>query len=498
MSFKRIYAMLAAGIMLSACVLSACGEESSPDIAASTTAAETSAPETEELSEVELRAQVSDDLPEADFDGYTFRVVIENYIGDWYDIPELTGDIVDDAVYKRNLAVSERFNIKYEYISPGDYTAVGNWMQKTVLAAEDAFDLGIHHVVNASKVVLKGVFLDWYQVPHIDLTKPWWNRSNIEDLTYAGVAPIVIGDYVLNAVSGTYCMFYDKVVADSYGISDMYGTVNDGKWTIDLMSALTENVYTDLNGDNQRSRDDYYGFATGAASNIGAYLWAFNNPVCTKNSDGTISVTIKSDKMNQIVEKLNKICWENTGTYYAPGGDDHHNGGINMFRENKAMFANGGIGSAVALRDFEHDFGIIPYPKWDEQQVDYRELVDGSHCCELIPITTTDLERSGVIIEALNAESYKQVIPVYFETALKVKYSRDNESVQILDMLLANRFFDFGYVYDGWEGASFWLEGLVQKHNSDFESFYAKNEKKMNKHYDKVFAYLEELAAAQG
>ncbi|MBQ7720680.1 MAG: hypothetical protein IJT56_08865, partial [Clostridia bacterium] len=231
MSFKHISAMLAAGIMLSACILSACGEESAPDVAAATTAAETSAPETEELSEVELRAQVSDDLPEADFDGYTFRVVIENYIGDWYDIPEFTGDIVDDAVYKRNLAVSERFNVKFEYISPGDYTAVGNWMQKTVLAAEDAFDLGIHHVVNASKVVLKGVFLDWYQVPHIDLTKPWWNRSNIEDLTYAGVAPIVIGDFVLNAFSGTYCMFFDTVVADSYGISDMYGTLNDGKWT---------------------------------------------------------------------------------------------------------------------------------------------------------------------------------------------------------------------------------------------------------------------------
>ena len=497
MKFRSLSGILAA-VLAASCLISACGEEASPAAAASTTAAEniTEAAETEPPSEIELRAMISDDLPEADFGGYEFRVVIENYIGDWYDIGELTGDIVDDAVYNRNLAVSERFNIKYSYIQPGDYNSVGSWMQKTVLAAEDAFDIGIHHVVNASKIVLKGVFLDWYKVPHIDLTKPWWNRSNIEDLTYAGVAPIVIGDYVFNAVSATYCMFFDKVVADSYGIGDMYGLVSDGKWTIDKMSEFTENVYTDLNGNNERDRDDYYGFATGAASNIGAYIWAFDNPVCRKNSDGTVSVTIKTEKMNSIVEKINRICWNNVGTYNSPGGDDHHSGGVNMFRENKAMFANATIGNAgSALREFEHDFGIIPYPKWDEQQADYRELVDGSHCCELIPITSTDLERSGIIIEALNAESYKQVIPVYFETALKVKYSRDNESVQILDMLLANRFFDFGYVYDGWEGASFWLEGLVQQHKTDFESFYAKNEKKVLKHYDKVFAFLEELAA---
>ncbi|HHX53531.1 MAG TPA: hypothetical protein GX704_01350 [Clostridiales bacterium] len=496
---KILSAMLAALLLISAALISACGKSDAPAGGSDTTAAETTAAET--MSELDARAAVSDDLPEADFGGYNYRIVCENDQSWYYYNEEQTGDVINDAVFLRNAAVGERFNFELTMASCSDYGTSGTFMQKAVLAGDDAFDLCCSHIVNVSTLVIKDIFMNWYDIPHINFEKPWWARSNIEDLTYNGVAILGIGDYALSAIGRTYCMFFNRQLATTYGIEGIYDTVMDGKWTIDKLSELTQDIYQDLNSDEKRDVEDFYGFATGVASNVGAYLWAFENPICKKDSDGNIAVVMATPKMSAMLEKLNKIMWENQGTYYNKNHTSKidasaaHVGGRDLFIYGRAIFANGYIDQAIDFfREVEDDYGIIPYPKWDENQADYRSLVDGNHAALAIPKTTADLERAGIIMEALNAEGYKSVVPVYIETALKVKYARDNESVQVLDMLIANRYFDFGYVYDGWSGGSFWLEGLVQGNKNDWESHYAKNEKKMNAHYQKVFDYFDSVA----
>jgi len=123
-------------------------------------------------------------------------------------------------------------------------------------------------------------------------------------------------------------------------------------------------------------------------------------------------------------------------------------------------------------------------------------MADGNHASLLVPKTAGDLDKVGIITEALCAESYKSLVPAYYETALKVKYTRDAESVEVLDMLINSRVFDFGYVYDAWQGCSFYLEGLVQNQDTGFESYYAKNETKVEKHYQDVFEVFEEYTNA--
>lgn len=41
-------------------------------------------------------------------------------------------------------------------------------------------------------------------------------------------------------------------------------------------------------------------------------------------------------------------------------------------------------------------------------------------------------------------ESRKSVIPAYYEVALKVKFTRDEESAKMLDLAFENRVFDYG------------------------------------------------------
>ncbi|MCR5264757.1 MAG: hypothetical protein K6D94_12840, partial [Clostridiales bacterium] len=468
---KIISLILLASVTVGAAA--ACGGAGTGEPASTTAApdggAVTEPAETEPLSDLELRALVSDDLPEADYGGYTWRIVAETNYLNHYFMEEEDGDVIDDAVYGRNLRVSERYNIDYEVVCDTDQ---GNFIKKTVTAGEDAFDVVSMHVVSLSGSAVNGYFMNFYDLPYVNFEKPWWGQSNIDDLTYHGVALMGVGNYGLNSIGQTYCVFFDKTKVENYGLGDLYAIVNDGVWTIDKQTELTKDIYLDQNGDGQRDIEDLYGFATSPYSNINAYLWAFDNPICAKDEKGDISVVIHTPKASSIVDKLAFITHDVPGTFYSTkyqskDGMGKHGGPRDLFVKGNVLLANGLFEYSLLYFRECADFGIIPYPKWDENQERYLTMVDGGHAAEAVPLTCQDPERTSVILEALNAETYKTVVPAYYEIALKVKYARDNESIEMMDMIMQSRIFDFGYVYDNWNGASFWMENLVANKNHD-------------------------------
>jgi len=60
-----------------------------------------------------------------------------------------------------------------------------------------------------------------------------------------------------------------------------------------------------------------------------------------------------------------------------------------------------------------------------------------------VPVTCENPDEIGAVLEALAAESYRSVVEVYFETALKAKYSSDSYSAQCVDIIrsVAKKYF---------------------------------------------------------
>ena len=52
-----------------------------------------------------------------------------------------------------------------------------------------------------------------------------------------------------------------------------------------------------------------------------------------------------------------------------------------------------------------------------------------------IPVTNTKMDMTGMLLEALAAESYRTVTPIYYEMALKIKYVRDDISAIMIDLV---------------------------------------------------------------
>jgi hypothetical protein len=96
------------------------------------------------------------------------------------------------------------------------------------------------------------------------------------------------------------------------------------------------------------------------------------------------------------------------------------------------------------LRAMETDFGILPYPKFDEkQEAYYTRLGGGDLFFTGITSTKEDLERTSAILEAMACDSLKTVVPAYYDIMLKTKLARDEESEEMIDYIIDQRVFDW-------------------------------------------------------
>ncbi len=421
------------------------------------------------------RSLVSDNLPVKDYGGRTFRVVAHNRAE--FEIPEEKrnqGDLIVDAKFARNGLVENRFNVKIEVVyGDSKYKEEADYVSKTVLAGNDEFDLFAGMVMSMGGLVTKKLFLNWYDIEHIDFSKPWWYESNATNLTYNGKSQIAISHLNQSAVGGAYCLFFNKNLAASYELGDLYSIVLDGKWTFDKLTEMVKDLYTD-DGNDERDLNDFYGFAQMQGTALNAYLWAFDNPVCTKNAEGVPEISVKTDKIDSIVADLYDFCFNNSGVYFDPSKSNTEDESAKLFFGGKAIFQMGSVGSPNSkyYRDLEFDFGLIPLPKYDENQTQYKTMVGGHHTALAIPKTCRDTEFVGIIVEALSAESWKTVTPTLYEIALKTRYLRDSQSKEIMDMVIEGTQFDFGTVYDNWQGFAFMLQRLMSDQSSNFQSYY--------------------------
>ena len=301
---------------------------------------------------------------------------------------------------------------------------------------------------------------------------------------------------MLNAIGRSYCVFYNKSLAENYTLENLYDVVNDGKWTIDYIQEITKDMYIDLNANGKVDGDDSFGLITTPGSPVNTYLWAFGGHILQKNQSGDVELVYHNAKTGEMVQKLCSFFFDNEAIQNQNEDTDFptpvHSYSLDRFIDGRSVFINNEIFASIEyLRDMKDDYGILPYPKWDENQDKYYTMVDGSHDVLAVPITVSDPERTGIITEALCAESYKQVVPAYYETALKTKYTRDDESIAMIDMIVNSRVFDLGYVYDGWKGASFIFQNLISNNNPNFESKWASSESAITKYYQSVIDYFE-------
>jgi len=101
---------------------------------------------------------------------------------------------------------------------------------------------------------------------------------------------------------------------------------------------------------------------------------------------------------------------------------------------------------------------------------------------------------ASVILEALACEYQKRVIPSYYEISIKVKSVRDDDSIEMIEMMMANRHYDLGDTIWKGEVSDQYMECFSNKTNT-FQSVTERIEPKVTGALEKA---VEAFRAAGG
>lgn len=469
LSILLVYFIVATSILTVACSNSGVEYDGTVSIQENSGDAETD-------NETDKRRAISDNLPETDFEGEIFRISTKE--GTLYEIytEEEDGEILNDALYQRNRTVEERFNVEIvPLITNADdgQTHVNN-VKKTIIAGDDAFDLAATYVFTSGTIIIEKLYINWLSMQHNDLTKPWWingvnEKFQVEDVIYAAVS-----DMCISALKLTYGIFYNKNIGQSFNVEDYYQVVRDGAWTIEYFISQVKDIYSDTNGDGLRDKNDLYGFTAESATNLDVYTFAFDISIIDRNEEGVPEIVLNNDRTIKAVETINRLYWDGSGSYVPTDYGEP----ITVFKDGGAMFTTTWLGNAFSVfREMEDDYGILPYPKFDDNQEIYMTGAMDNYSVLGVPITAKNLDMISIITEALNAESYKTLFPIYYTQALQNKFARDTESIEMIDILMAGRNFDFSTLFaSNIPGIPWLFRSLVNSKSTDFVSQYAKSE----------------------
>lgn len=487
----RTVSLLLASTMC-ASLLASCAENSNPgtDISDATTTVN----ETNE----EVTTSNLDTLSPTDFGGADFNILCR--VGKEYEIriESETADVVEDAVYKRNALIDEKYNVNIKAVSvPGTWDEQAIFMdtvKKSVQAGDNAYDLVAAYLAYGANLGIEGYYRNLYELEGLDPTKPWWAAGFVENNTVNGCLFFIAGDLSLTMWESMYGFFFNKQLATDYNISNLYDVVNEGRWTVAKLDEYTKLVSNDLNGDGKYTDVDLYGYAANNHS-LRAFITSCDIPIASRNSEGFYDLVYGTDKVMTLYDTVRSMIYDANFIFVNdPTCGDEYRDVIPMFMENRALFMSGSLDNTKKLREMESDFGIIPFPKYDENQKEYiSHAYDGMSMFSVLK-TVKDTTLSGTITEALCAASKDYVIPAFYDITLQTKVTRDTESQAMLDLIRETVHFDFGFVHAVAFGGIFQLFGdtMVINKKPSYSSVYAGQKKSFDKKFEKVMdAYAE-------
>lgn len=222
---------------------------------------------------------------------------------------------------------------------------------------------------------------------------------------------------------------------------------------MDKLAAYSKLASNDLNGDSIMNEEDQWGLL--ASGNVAAaLLWSCGGSLGTTDSIGNVITAIDSEKNINILEKIYNVFSDRDSIIDSnriPKGDYTssfvHQRAI--FNDGRALFIGGLISYVDYFNDMDDGFGILPLPKYDEDQKDYICTVQ-EWCATMlsVPKNAENLERTSVILETLCSASVSTITEAYYDVTLQRKRTQDEESREMLDIIFASRIFDTVYAYN--------------------------------------------------
>ncbi len=435
MKKKQILSLLLAALMLTAsCGSTQTGNNTGDD---STSSASSDTSSADETTDQGILAKFTPELQkELGLEGYDFHVFIRPEGEDWSinDLlaTEENGDVLNDAVFRRNLWLEQT----YGFTLSAGYSAdtYGSELTTYILADDGSYDAFFPMGRTAASAATQGLLYDLKELDYIDLKRDCWNQMFQESLEIDGKLFYGMGAISTNSYKAVLMMAFNKDIHQKYKLEDPYQLVADGKWTFDKFNEMAVQVADDLNGDTQMTLEDQFGIAWQTSTAGIPFFYGTGEMITKNNSEGIPELTLETERATDVFNKIRDTI-ANKNAYYIGADADIYN----MFSNGQSLFVVEVLNTLAKFRSSNINFGLLPIPKYDEEQEQYIQSANDwciSPC--VVAKNNATPERTGFIIEALAEASKEYLVEPYYKTVLQGKVASDMESAATLDIVINN------------------------------------------------------------
>ncbi len=508
----RIIALLCAVLMLIPC-FAACAETTGNED--TTEPAQTQGPDESDVvvdENVDAQGFWKDDLP--DEIDYKQEVVSILY---WSDVEraefeileeEADGDMVKDAIYRRNLATEERMGVTFEWVgekgNASNRAAFTNYV-RNCYSGGTFYDIIATYSRTAGMLLTNGFIQDLNLVEdsYINVDQPWWPETMLETCQIDDSLFFVSGDISTNVLHFMYAVYYNMEMLNELNLDDPVEMVDNKTWTIDTLIEYSSKLYQDLDQSGDATDMDQYGFTT-TYYHLAAFYTGSNMRLIEPGADEylVISEDFFGQKTIDLVDKLG--AWFKTGdTFVNPSGGDldyalPFEEGNALFCLNRVYMADNEYGGGeAALRNADWEYGILPVPLHDLNQEEYITVVGNPFTLWCVMAEAKDPQMSTAVIECLASEGFRKTSPALFENNMKYRYTPDSagqgDSARMFDIVRQSITFDLGRIFSDILSTMSEMPSKAAANSSSWASMRAQYERTLKRSMTELNKSLEEV-----
>ncbi len=400
----------------------------------------------------------------------------------------ITTDEVQKKVLQRNAKVEQMLNLAVEYTkSDLAYSEVLDDIDRYVRgAAEDAPDIYNNDMYGLNRAMTSG-FLWNVKNPgndkdgnpvksYFQFEYDGWNYEFMKGCTFdQNKMYILAGDYFLDMIRMAWVIYMNvdmfnanAQALDFEDINEFYEYVDSGIWDFTYMTDLASIVWKDGTSGTKNVADPKDERVGLAINHVSDWIFQASTGVTPLYQDENYNPRVidNIDTYNRMGEKFRLI---QSGIKNTSGDPIETGTGIYYEREvlsSTEHFFNGNFLMAVsvlgelesaAMRGADFSKGLVPMPKWSEQEQDeYHTMVHDQTELGAILNNAKSFGRASAYLQAVNEES-KDVLYEYYENGLKFKYNDDEGIRMMIDLIYGTIDTPFGMQY------GFALELVIEK-----------------------------------
>lgn len=428
-----------------------------------------------------------------DLGGREFNILSSTYPYYFYetiDLETMTGETIDDGVFRRNRNVEEMFGMKLKVTEVRGKES-SQLVMTCVQSGDDIYDLAtIPFETSSGQILAQNCLMNLNDLDDLQLDQPWWSKHLNDQLIIGSQKKLtaVFSDLSLANFEGSYVTFINAGMADDLGLDIPYDIVREGKWTLDKLSEYMK-TGADLNGDTSftYSPDGSAKYGLTAFQTFDQAVIVGSMELFTVGKDGDVNIAANSDRfISNVLRLADIVSNEGEMLYYNRTADDNYE---KVFRDKRALMMVGELKAASTMRASDFDYGLLPIPKFDESQSDYRTVV-GYGFLFCIPVVCDTPNESAAVIDAMTYYTYKDVMPLFYNERISQKALRDDDSIEMLALISGTRCLDIGRLY-GWSDTLYQIinkatEGQKKTVASDLASKIDKIEASIEKTVDAI------------